>query len=183
LNPCHGYIAADEYGDTDRCARKQAYRGSKAKAESMRALVFRGVNQINGGVMGPDHKPSVLIVDNDDRVLWRFQELLEDQGMITRATWSGHEALAMLQSVEFDVLLVDDYLPDVHSHDFLERVNRLPMHPPIIVMHSAPPTHCDLQSYASAGVEELVNKFDTENVCRAVSSCCGQHPPATKRVY
>ena len=137
--------------------------------------------------MRADYRPNVLIVDNDDRALWRFQELLEHRGMSTRATWSGHEALAMLRSGEFDVLLVDDYLPDVHAHDFLERVNRLVMHPPVVVMHSKPPTHSDLQSYASVGVEQLVNKSDAENVCRAVVLCCGkQHSaskPASKTVH
>lgn len=120
-----------------------------------------------------DHKPNVLIVDNDDRILWKFQELLGNKGFDTRATWSGHEALAMLRSGKFDVLLVDDYLPDVHQHDFLQRVSRLPAQPSIVVMHGAPPNYADTQSYDALGVTEVVDKSNTENVCQAVSSCCG----------
>jgi CheY-like chemotaxis protein len=133
--------------------------------------------------MSADHKPNILIVDNDDRVLWRFQELLENQGMSTRATWSGREALAMLRSGEFDVLLVDDYLPDVHSHDFLERVSRLPAQPLIVVMHSATPKCSDLRSYAALGVAELVDKNDTRQVCHAVISHCGDESSARKMVH
>ena len=47
----------------------------------------------------------VLIVDNDDRVLWKFQESLENAGFDTTATWSGQEALVLLKSGAFDVLL------------------------------------------------------------------------------
>ncbi len=123
-------------------------------------------------------KLKVLIVDNDDRILWRFQEVLENAGFGTRATWSGHEALAMLRAGAFDVLLVDDYLPDVHSHDFLERVSRLSVQPAIVVMHGAPPKAADLQCYASLGVSEVIDKDDTAKVCQAVSACCNEQPLA-----
>jgi CheY-like chemotaxis protein len=126
--------------------------------------------------MQADNKFKVLIVDNDDRVLWKFQEALENAGFDTYATWSGHEALALLRSGEFHVLLVDDYLPDVHSHDFLERVGRLPIQPAIVVMHGSPAKPADLQCYESLGVSEVVDKRDPERVCHAVSSCRAEEP-------
>lgn len=122
-----------------------------------------------------NHKGSVLIVDNDDRILWAFQEHLESAGFDTEATWSGREALALLGSGKFDVLLVDDYLPDIHSHDFLKRVGRLANQPSIVVMHSAEPKPADVQSYAALDVAELVDKRDPVKVCRAVSSCFANH--------
>lgn len=132
--------------------------------------------------MQSDNKFKVLIVDNDDRVLWRFQEALENAGFDTYATWSGHEALALLRSGEFRVLLVDDYLPDVHSHDFLERVGRLPIQPAIVVMHGSAPRPADLQCYESLGVAEVVDKRDPTRVCQAVSSCRLDEPLARHRV-
>ena len=126
--------------------------------------------------MQGDNSLKVLIVDNDDRALWKFQEALENAGFETFATWSGHEALALLRTGEFRVLLVDDYLPDVHSHDFLERVARLPMQPAIVVMHSSPPRPADLQCYDSLGVQEVVDKSDAVRVCQAVSSCRPNEP-------
>jgi CheY-like chemotaxis protein len=134
-------------------------------------------------MMRHDNRANVLIVDNDDRMLWRFQEILENAGLDTHVTWSGHEALALLRSGEFDVLLVDDYLPDVHSHDFLERVSRLPMQPSIVVMHSTPPKPGDLQSYASLGIAELVDKRDLAKVCQAVTSCCREQHAVSKTVH
>src|SRR5438270_13702111 len=108
--------------------------------------------------MQGERKVNVLIVDNDDRILWRFQQLLEDAGFNPTATWSGHEALGLLRSGVFDVLLVDDYLPDLHSHDFLEQVNRMPIQPSIVVMHSEIPKPNDLRCYESLGVAQLVDK-------------------------
>ena len=127
-------------------------------------------------------KVNVLIVDNDDWILWKFQQLLENAGFNTSATWSGHEALGLLRSGVFDVLLVDDYLPDLHSHDFLERVNGLPIQPSIVVMHGDAAKPDDLQRYESLGVSELVEKRDPVRVCQAVSFCCAEQPLAGKRV-
>lgn len=127
-------------------------------------------------------KVNVLIVDNDDRILSEFQQLLEDAGFNTTTTWSGHEALGLLRSGVFDVLLVDDYLPDLHSHNFLERVNRLPIQPSIVVMHNEPPRPEDLRCYQSLGVSELVNKRDPVKVCQAVSFCHSEQPLVARTV-
>ena len=125
---------------------------------------------------------NVLIVDNDDRILWKFQQLLEDAGFNTTTTWSGHEALGLLRSGVFDVLLVDDYLPDLHSHNFLERVNRLAIQPSVVVMHNEPPRPDDLRCYQSLGVSELVNKRDPVKVCQAVAFCHSEQPLVTRTV-
>jgi CheY-like chemotaxis protein len=132
--------------------------------------------------MQHDSKVNVLIVDNNDQVLWNFQQLLENTGFNTTATWSGHEALELLRSGVFDVLLVDDYLPDLHSHDFLEQVNRLAIQPSIVVMHSDTAKPEDLRLYESLGVAQLVDKRNPVGVCQAVSFCHAQQPLATKRV-
>jgi CheY-like chemotaxis protein len=129
-------------------------------------------------MMRRDTKGNVLIVDNNERILWKIQEILENAGFDTATTWSGHEALSLLKSGEFNVLLVDDYLPDLHSHDFLQRVSRLPIQPSIVVMHSDVAKPDDLRCYESLGVSQLVDKRDPARVCQAVSLCCAEQPLA-----
>jgi len=137
--------------------------------------------------MQGDTKVNVLIVDNDDRILWKFQQLLENAGFNTTATWSGNEALGLLRSGVFDVLLVDDYLPDLHSHNFLEQVNRLPIQPSIVVMHSDTPKPDDLRCYESLGVAQVVDKLNPVSVCQEVSFCHAEQPlimePVNRRLF
>jgi UDP-3-O-[3-hydroxymyristoyl] N-acetylglucosamine deacetylase len=122
------------------------------------------------------HKKRVLIVDNNERLLWTCQALLEDAGFNTCTTWSGREALEFLQSEEFDVLLVDDYLPDLHATDFLERVGRLPIQPWIVVMQASAPSKSDLRHYESLGVSTIVDKSRPADIPQAVSSSCTEEP-------
>ena len=52
--------------------------------------------------METERRKKILIVDNNERILATFQKVLENAGFDTHTTWSGHEALALLQSSEFD---------------------------------------------------------------------------------
>ena len=128
--------------------------------------------------MDPQHQSKVLIVDNNQCALEAFEQVFARVGFDTRTTWSGREALELLGSQEFDVLLVDDYLPDLHAGEFLNRVSQLPVQPWIVVMQASMPTTGDLLRYASLGAFSVVRKHHLAEVCKAVSSCCVAEPLA-----
>ena len=90
--------------------------------------------------------------------------------------------IALLKSGEFDVLLVDDYLPDLHSGDFLTQVAMLPIQPGIVVMQAAVPTADQLLQYASLGTSVVVPKHHLAQVCKAVATCCVAEPLANAGV-
>jgi len=115
---------------------------------------------------------AVLIVDNDDHVLKMVEKMLEKDGFHTQATWSGHEALAWLRSRQFEVLLVGDYLADLHSTDFLRRVGKLRRPPAMMVMQSGTPTPAELRRYSSLGAAAVVSKGNMDEVRQMISLLC-----------
>jgi CheY-like chemotaxis protein len=121
----------------------------------------------------PDEKKKVLIVESNDRMAEAFQRRLQEAGLDARTTWSGHEALALLQSNEFDVLLMDDYLPDLHATDFLERLSRLPLQPWVVVMRGRLAS-ASVRRYRELGASSVVNKADLAQVVQAVLACCAE---------
>ena len=84
--------------------------------------------------MAESRNKRILIVDNNEEESGRLGVMLQRAGYDSIATWSGLEALELLKSGEYDVLLVSSYLPDVYVGDFFERLNRLPVRPCSIVM-------------------------------------------------
>ena len=106
--------------------------------------------------MGAGAKRQVLIADNNEDVLATLDRELKEAGYDTVTTWSGVEALRLLNSNTFDSLLVDDYLPDLYIGDFLERVSRLPVRPRILVMQAKPGKNARLSE--SRGAWSLVDK-------------------------
>jgi CheY-like chemotaxis protein len=127
-------------------------------------------------------RKAVLIIDNDERIQALFQNLLQDFGFETRTTWSGYEALGLLKAGDVDVLVVDDYVADLHVDDFLKRVGHLPIQPWIIVMQATAPSEKSIRQYALLGSLSVVRKHHVAEVCKAVSSCCIEDPLAKIRV-
>jgi CheY-like chemotaxis protein len=82
----------------------------------------------------PSQSKRVLIVDNDEKESQVLASLLEHAGYRPTTTWSGLEALTLLKSREFNIVLVSRYLPDLYVGDFFERFNRLPVQPCVIVI-------------------------------------------------
>ena len=76
----------------------------------------------------------VLVVDNNDEESQVLASMLERAGYRPTTTWSGLDALELLESQEFDIVLVSSYLPDLYVGDFFDRFNRLPVRPCLIVM-------------------------------------------------
>src|SRR5579864_8569521 len=123
----------------------------------------------------PHHNNKVLVVESNDKMAEDFQARLQNAGFDTRTTWSGHEALALLQAREFDVLVLDSYLPDLHTTDFLKRLSRLPLQPWVVVMKGSVASD-SVRRYRALGVSSIVNKRDVAQVVQAVSSCCAKEP-------
>lgn len=142
------------------------------------ALACRKLGEHREMIMETERTKKILIVDNNDQILSTLQKVLKNVGFDTRATWSGREALALLKSQEFDVLLLDDFLPDLHSSDFLSEVGKLPVQPWIIIMQASMPTTNDLRQYASLGAVSVVRKHHIGEVCKAVGACCADEPLA-----
>ena len=83
----------------------------------------------------------ILIVDNNELESRVIASLLEEVGYEPTVTWSGLQALELVKSGEYLVLVVGNYLPDLYVGDFLARLNCLPTRPYSIVMRENP---CDV---------------------------------------
>ena len=111
----------------------------------------------------------ILIVDNSDKELGTLRGILGRAGCDTVGTWSGMEALNLLQSKDFDVLLVDEYLADLYVGDFLKRVSRLPIRPRVVVMRGGPTQigkSGDLVPIASS----VVDKRQADQLCNEIKA-------------
>jgi len=108
----------------------------------------------------------VLVVDNNDDVLTRLGSELTEAGYEAITTWSGIEAINLLESEIFDSLLVDDYLPDLYIGEFLARVSDLPFCPKVLLMQTKP-THgvCTVGSLRFV----VVDKAKVSRIIQALS--------------
>jgi len=111
----------------------------------------------------------ILIVDNDERVLRVLDEFLANAGFDTRTALGGHVALDLLESQEYDLVLLADPLAEFSLEGFLKALQRFVTRPSVIVMQADPPRSWDVGPYRSPGASRTVNKWRPCDVLEAAN--------------
>lgn len=109
--------------------------------------------------MNGEKKKRVLIVDDDSEALLAMEAALEDRGFNTTTAWSGQEALKLLRSNLFDLMLLDDHLSDVSSDEILRRIKQLDIQPCVIVTNPHDPKPREIERFVSRGACGVVDKW------------------------
>ena len=110
----------------------------------------------------------LLVVDDDELMLITLQRLLENAGYDTTTAWSGHEALRLLRQREFDLILLDEYLPGVTTEEVLRQLQRMPGKTPVVIIQTASLPDNLTANYARLGVCYFLSKREPEGVAASV---------------
>ncbi len=69
-----------------------------------------------------DRDTSILIVDDDHRILRALARHMHRAGLRTETTQSPHEALSLVERNHYDIILSDVHMPQMSGVEFLQRV-------------------------------------------------------------
>ncbi|HEX7651022.1 MAG TPA: response regulator, partial [Noviherbaspirillum sp.] len=78
--------------------------------------------------------PRLLLVDDDPRLLRSLAALLDGQGYELTNADGGHEAIAMLTRLHYDLVLLDLRMPGVSGHDVMDFINEHDIDTDVIVL-------------------------------------------------
>lgn len=168
--PCH-CIPLNEGGETVSSLMGRVNQGEVEDAVKawLRATIKR-LEEKRAGV-STQGKKSILIVDDDEHVLMALEALLESRGYDTTTARIGQQALELLLSGEFDLVLLDEQLPDLDSEEFLKQIQGMEIQPEVIVMQAK--SDFDAMSRFSAlGAGDVVGKWmPRREIVQAVDNC------------
>jgi two-component system cell cycle response regulator CtrA len=102
----------------------------------------------------------VLLIE-DDRAMARAVELMLDEaGFEHETAGTGEVALEYARTYEFDVVMLDLTLPDMHGHDVLKRLRLLRINTPVLILSGDSETGTKVTGFG-AGADDYVTKpFD-----------------------
>ena len=103
----------------------------------------------------------VLIVDGHEEVLISLEKLLEDAGFNTTTSWTAADAARFLRSTQYDVVLVNEYLPDCYCEALL-RARKRNDEACWIVMQGTAPEMSDRDRFIRLGADAVVCKHQTQ---------------------
>jgi CheY-like chemotaxis protein len=113
--------------------------------------------------------PAVLVLHNDEREASELQALLElNTDCKTSVTWSGLEALKLLQAGHFDVLVTDDYAPDLYIGDLIERAAALASPPQVFVLGGN--STAAVSRYQNLGLCTILEKKGPRALLQAITA-------------
>ncbi len=120
--------------------------------------------------MNPSSK-RILIVDCHEEILIVLERLLEDAGFDTTTVWTAKEALRLADSCAFDLVLVNEYLPDADCEDVLRGLQKRCGQIPCIVMQPSAPEMVDFTRFEALGAKDIVCKHCFRQIVELVREC------------
>jgi DNA-binding response OmpR family regulator len=97
--------------------------------------------------------PSILVVDDEARVLFTFDYLLQHYGYEVTPACNGAEAIANILRDDFDLLLIDLQLPDFNGLDIARCAREHQPDAGVIILTGGTP-------FGGPSIEEQVAPFD-----------------------
>ncbi|HYM74355.1 MAG TPA: response regulator [Candidatus Dormibacteraeota bacterium] len=120
--------------------------------------------------MTPTRK-RILIADCNEDVLIILEKLLEDAGFDTTTAWTAEEALKLADSHVFDLVIVNQYLPDADCEDVLTALQKRGRPIPCIVMQPSAPEFVDFARFEALGAKDIVCKHCFLQIVEIVREC------------
>jgi CheY-like chemotaxis protein len=122
------------------------------------------------GADRPDIRGFVLVVDDEKDVRESIAAVLQTNGFAVTAACDGRDALAVLELLRVDVIVLDMRMPHLGGAALLELVED----PPVAVVVSADPVDAGLRRRLGSKVHDYLAKpFDPRALVAAVAAATG----------
>jgi len=119
----------------------------------------------------------VLLADCHEEVLIALQKMLEDAGFDTTTAWTTRDVLDLLQSKIFDLVIVNEYLPDGECEALLRVLEKTPRKVPCIVMQPSSPEITNVKMLQRLGAREIICKYEYERIVEVVKRYLAKDAP------
>lgn len=100
---------------------------------------------------------TILLVDDDEQLLWVLGKTLIDEGYEVLSTADGPQALAIAESRKPDLVLLDVGLPTMNGIEVLQRIRQIDSRIRVMIV-SAYSSEATLNAAIDAGAVQFLEK-------------------------
>ena len=120
--------------------------------------------------MTAEQQKRVLVVDDDGGVRRLFCTVLRDRGLSVDEAGDGKEALDLIETRQYGVIVLDLVMPMIDGFVVAEKLSLLQPRPVVLVVTGAEPSVVDwLDPLAIHGI--VRKPFDAEELANVVAAC------------
>jgi diguanylate cyclase (GGDEF)-like protein/PAS domain S-box-containing protein len=124
--------------------------------------------------LGADNWPRLLLVDDEPRLLSSLYELLRDRDYHLVTATCGSEALAQLNKLKFDLVLLDLRLPDMSGHEIMDFINAKGIDGDVIVMSGDVGIEAAIGALKRGAYDYLRKPYSREELLKTVENALQQ---------
>jgi len=120
--------------------------------------------------MSAEQQKRVLVVDDDDGTRKLLSAVLLGRGLVVDEAGDGEEALALIESQPYGVIVLDLLMPVIDGFAVVEKLSALTPRPVVLVVTGA--AHNVVDQLDAATVHGIIRKpFDAEEIANVVAAC------------
>ena len=116
-----------------------------------------------------DHKPTILICDDEEGIRESFKLILDEDYHLRFAT-NGPEALELLKSFTPDLMMLDIKMPKMHGMEILKQVKKLKPKLPVIIVTGYQSVEMAQEALKLGAADYIPKPFETKEILKAVQN-------------
>ncbi|MEW6749610.1 MAG: sigma-54 dependent transcriptional regulator [Candidatus Latescibacterota bacterium] len=120
----------------------------------------------------PGTKPRILVVDDEQVVRESLHEWFAEDGYTVRTAESGREALQILASSSWDILLVDIKMPGMDGLELQRRLREVAPEAVVIIMTAYASVDTAVQALKEGAYDYISKPFDPDDLEHLVLRAC-----------
>ena len=119
-------------------------------------------------------KERILVIDDEAGIRSSLQGILEDEGFQVKTTDSGEDGLEILEKEEFDLLLLDIWLPEMNGIDVLKKIKSKEKNLQIVIISGHGSVESAVQATKLGAYDYLEKPLSLEKVILTVKNALKQ---------
>ena len=116
------------------------------------------------------HEPKILIVDDDPTLCKSLKVFLRDKYSDIVTAFSGREAIELLASDTFDLILLDVFMPDMNGYQVMDYINKKGLKTSVILITAYAPTELEKETPPKGVYDSMMKPFDLEKLVATVQN-------------
>jgi DNA-binding NtrC family response regulator len=119
--------------------------------------------------------PPILVVDDEKNMRASLQTMLKDEGYAARTIESAEEAIALLESEEFLMVITDARLGGMSGYDFLRKIRAQWRDLPALMLTAYATPKLAVEAIQAGAMDYLAKPFAPEELLHAVGRCAERY--------
>ena len=107
---------------------------------------------------------NVLVIDDDDKICWAFQQFLETEGYYPSIANNAEEGLRKIQTEQPDFIFLDVRLPGMSGLEALKQINELQANAAVVIMTAYDDVETTIEAMRLQAFDFLPKPIDLDAV-------------------